>query len=150
LIIAAVPGQWLLIGPPAASADLRSWINSNLDHARLSLTDMTHARVVLRIAGATSAMLLSKVCAINFGAAAFANGGAVRSSLAKVPCEIVRDDLTAASAVPPDSTASTLSYLIICERQIGQYIFETLIDAGSEYSIDVDGSSFDWIINPGP
>ena len=148
LVIAALPEQWLMIGPPGAASDMRSWISSNLDHSHLTVTDMTHARVVLRIAGAQSAMLLSKVCAINFGTAAFPNGRAVRSSLAKVPCEVIRDDLTStpgntASGIPSDSTGSTLSYLIICEQQIGQYIFETLIDAGSEYSIDVEGFSFD-------
>jgi heterotetrameric sarcosine oxidase gamma subunit len=143
LIIAAIPEQWLLIGPPGAASHIQSWISSNLDHSSLALTDMTHARVVLRIAGARSAMLLSKVCAINFGSAEFPNGDALRSSLAKVPCEIVRDDITIVSAISSHSTASTPSYLIICERQIGEYIFETLIDAGSEYSIDVDGFSFD-------
>jgi heterotetrameric sarcosine oxidase gamma subunit len=148
LIIAAVPEQFLLIGPPGATSGMQGWITSNLDHSRLTLTDLTHARVVLRIAGAHCAMMLSKVCAVNFGAAAFPHGAAVRSSLAKVPCEIIRDDLASmpkdtVSGISSDSTASILSYLIIFERQIGQYICETLIDAGSEYSIDVDGFSFD-------
>ncbi len=155
LIIAAIPDQWLLIGPPGAAPGMRAWVSSHLDHSRLTLTDLTHARVVLRIAGARSSMLLSKVCAMNFGAAAFPDGAAVRSSLAKVPCEIVRDDLAGmrkdtVSGIPPDSTASILSYLIIAERHIGQYIFETLIDAGSEYSLDVDGFSFDSIISLNP
>lgn len=150
LILASLPGQWLLIGPPGALPNIQAWIASILDHSPLTLTDLTHARVLLRLAGAESAMLLSKVCAINFAAAAFPDGRALRSSLAKVPCEIVRDDIPlpghiihpSESAAAPQSAAA-LSYLIICDRPVGQYIFDVLMDAGSEFKIDIGGFSFD-------
>ncbi|MGO9059612.1 MAG: sarcosine oxidase subunit gamma family protein [Candidatus Binataceae bacterium] len=149
MIIASIPQQWLLIGAPGALPVIQAWIASTLDHSPLTFTDLTHARVLLRLAGAASAMLLAKVCAINFAPAAFPNGRAVRSSLAKVPCEIVRDDLLLSghtiprSGVAASPCAETLSYLIICDRPVGQYIFDALMDAGSEFKIDIDGFSFD-------
>jgi sarcosine oxidase gamma subunit len=88
-------------------------------------------------------MLLSKVCALDFRVGSFPCGRAVRSSLAKVPCEIIRDDLPYAPSNGPFTSTVTLSYLIICDWPVGQYIFETLVDAGREYDIDVDGFVFD-------
>jgi sarcosine oxidase gamma subunit len=140
LIVSAVPEQWLLIGAPAAASSIREYIQSILDGSPVMLTDLTHARVLLRLAGERSGMLLSKVCAINFGAAAFPSASVVRSALAKVPCEIIRDDLPYTSGGAP---SATLSYLIMCDRPAGEYIFDSLIDAGGEYNIDIDGFSFD-------
>jgi heterotetrameric sarcosine oxidase gamma subunit len=78
-----------------------------LDHLPLTLIDLTHARVLLRLAGANSAMLLSKICAINFAAAAFPNGRAVSRSVAEVPSEIVRDDLLASGDTISPSGGNT-------------------------------------------
>jgi heterotetrameric sarcosine oxidase gamma subunit len=149
LLVASIPDQWLLIGAPGTLPAIHAWIASSLDLSPMTLTDLTHARVLLRLVGADSARLLAKVCAINFAAMAFPNGRAVRSSLAKVPCEIVRDDLalsgnsTSISGGAAPRSASALSYLIICERPVGQYIFDAIMDAGSEFKIDIDGFSFD-------
>jgi heterotetrameric sarcosine oxidase gamma subunit len=141
LILAAIPDQWLLIGTPAAASAIRDWLRSNLNGSPVMLSDLTHARALLRLAGARSAMLLSKICGINLGAASFPCGRVVRSSLAKVTCEIARDDLP---STPGGSFASTtvLSYLIVCDRPAGAYLFDALLDAGREYRIDVDGFSF--------
>jgi heterotetrameric sarcosine oxidase gamma subunit len=143
LVVAAVPEQWLLLGPPGAAPSIQHWIDS-IAEPTSTLIDYTHARVILRVAGEHSARLLSKLCVINFGSAAFPNRRAVRSLIAKVPCEIVRDDLNA-SPQPTDCKAplsTILSYLLVVESQIGQYLFDSLMDAGSEYQIDVDGFSF--------
>jgi heterotetrameric sarcosine oxidase gamma subunit len=143
LIVAAIPEQWLLIGAPASLSSIQDWLNSYLNGSPIILTDLTHARVLLRLVGVQSAMLLSKVCAINFGAAAFPCGRAVRSSLAKVPCEIIRDDLPHTPADGSSGSPPAPSYLIICDRPVGAYIFDALLDAGGEYNIDTAGFSFD-------
>jgi sarcosine oxidase gamma subunit len=88
-------------------------------------------------------MLLSKLCAINFNATTFPGGTAVRSSLAKVPCEIIRDDLPYPQAGCPSTSLAALSFLVICERPVGEYIFDAIIDAGSEYQIDIEGFPVD-------
>jgi glycine cleavage system aminomethyltransferase T len=31
------------------------------------------------------------------------------------------------------------SYLLHCERSSGQYLFDTLLDAGREFGIEIDG-----------
>jgi sarcosine oxidase gamma subunit len=143
LAVATVPDQWLLIGLPDAAPPIQRWINS-IELPQITLIAVTHARVLLRIAGESSARLLAKVCAINFALAAFPDGRAARTSLAGLPCEIVRDDFddSLRRTAPEVASNATLSYLILCERQVGQYLFETLLDAGSEYHIEVDGFSF--------
>jgi heterotetrameric sarcosine oxidase gamma subunit len=143
LLVAVVPDQWLLIGAPNTVSNIGQWINSIVDAPSVMLTDLTHARVLLRLVGVQSAHLLSKVCAINFAAAAFPCGNATRSSLARVPCEIIRDDLPVALGCHRSTSPATVSYLIMCDRPAGQYIFDALVDAGSEFKIDIDGFSFD-------
>lgn len=142
LVVAAIPEQWLLIGVPASAPVIRDWLNSNLKGSPLMLTDLTHACALLRLVGAQAARQLSKICAINFGTAAFPHGRAVRSSLAKVPCQIIRDDLPRTPADGPPTSAEVLSYLVISDRPAGAYIFDALLDAGAEYNIDGDGFSF--------
>jgi hypothetical protein len=143
LIIGAIPGEWLLIGQPDAAAQIHQWAGPAGDPSTI-LIDYSHALVLLRLTGEHSARLLAKLCAINFSPAAFPHGRAVRSSAARVPCTIVRDDL-AGSHDPSASTPSPLilSYLLMAERQAGQYLFDSLMDAGSEYHLAPDGFSFD-------
>ncbi len=59
---------------------------------------------------------------------------AVTAPSGNVGRHVVRDDLT---GIP--------SYLLHCERSSGQYLFDALIEAGSEHGIDVDG-----LREPGP
>jgi heterotetrameric sarcosine oxidase gamma subunit len=142
LIVAAIPEQWLMIAAPDGLSAIRNWINPILDGLSVTLTDLTHARVLLRLAGEQSAKLLSKVCALNLGAVVFPDGRTTRSSLAKVPCEIIRADIPTSPDIEQSTSPSIPSYLIMCDRPVGEYIFDALIDAGSEYKIDIDGFSF--------
>ena len=52
-----------------------------------------------------------------------ADGSAVRSSVAKVNAEIVRDD-----------DSGRPSYLLACERSYGTFLTEAINDAGAEFS----------------
>jgi heterotetrameric sarcosine oxidase gamma subunit len=144
LTIAFIPHQWLLLGGPGAAAPA---LSASPNGAALSsppaITDLTHARVALRLAGADSARLLSKLCAIDFESTSFPDLRALRSSVAKVPCDIVRHDIEySAGPSAEDNTTTLLSYLILCDRPAGKYIFDALIDAGQEYKIDIEGFSF--------
>src|SRR5699024_5502512 len=56
------------------------------------------------------------------------NGSALRGSVAGVVTDIVRDDVD-----------GTRSYLIHCERSSGQYLWDTLFDAGAEYRLEGAG-----------
>ena len=54
-----------------------------------------------------------------------------RASVAKVTCDIVRNDVN-----------GIRSYLISCDRSYGQYLFDAILDARHEFGADapVDGA----------
>jgi heterotetrameric sarcosine oxidase gamma subunit len=91
------------------------------------VVDLTHGRALVRLRGADSAALLAKVCAVDLTDAVTPDGAVLRSSVARVVTDLVRDDL-------PDGTRS---YLLHCERSSGQYLAECLLDAGTEFAIAV-------------
>jgi glycine cleavage system aminomethyltransferase T len=50
--------------------------------------------------------------------------------VARLATDLVRDDV-----------AGVRSYLLHCERSSGQHLFDSLLDAGREFGIEVDGLS---------
>jgi heterotetrameric sarcosine oxidase gamma subunit len=132
------PEEWVVIGPPGAP--LSSAIMQASNGATLStVVDLTHARALIRIVGADSARVLSKLCGINFSDTTTPNDTALRTSIGRLVTEIVRNDLAEPSAVATDPGGLVRSYLIMCERSAGQYLFDTLLDAGQEFGIDIEG-----------
>jgi hypothetical protein len=84
--------------------------------------------------------VLSKLCGIDFRDAVTPDDTALRSSVARIMTEIIRHDTvqsTAASEQIP--AAASRSYLLLCDRSAGQYLFDSLLDAGCEYGMDVEG-----------
>jgi heterotetrameric sarcosine oxidase gamma subunit len=127
LVVGSGPGEWLLVGPPGAAPA----VASRVPHPGgdfVSVVDLTHGRAFMRITGASSPAVLSKVCGIDFSDHVTPNGAALRSSVAKLVTDLVRDDLD-----------GERSYLLHCERTSGQYLFDAVLDAGAELAIDVDG-----------
>jgi len=138
--------EWIMIGPPSASSP--STIMQTSDGAASStLVDITHARALIRIAGADSARVLSKLCGINFGDTTTPDGTALRTSVARLVTEIIRNDLAEPSAAAAESGRLARSYLIMCERSAGQYLFDAFLDAGQEFGIDIQGFAADRSIN---
>jgi sarcosine oxidase gamma subunit len=76
--------------------------------------------------------VLAKVCAIDLADPVTPDGAAFRSSVARVVTDVTRDDQARPSGTVP-------SYLLGCERSYGQYLFDALLDAGTEFGIDTDG-----------
>jgi sarcosine oxidase gamma subunit len=68
------------------------------------------------------------LCAIDFSDAVTSNASALRTSVAKLTAEVVRDD-----------REGVCSYLLSCDRSYGAYLFEALLDAGSEFAIEAQG-----------
>jgi heterotetrameric sarcosine oxidase gamma subunit len=138
LVAGIGPEEWVMIGPPGAP--LTSAIMQTSDGATSSIVvDLTHARALIRIVGADSARVLSKLCGINFSDTTTPNDTALRTSVARLVTEIVRNDLAEPSAAATDPSGFVRSYLIMCERSAGQYLFDTLLDAGQEFGIDIEG-----------
>lgn len=92
----------------------------------VSVVDWTHGRAQFRLTGAEAPSALEKVCGLDWSDHMMPNGAVTSGSVAKVTCDLIRDDV--------DDTAS---YLVLCDRSFGQYLFDTLVDAGDEFGIAV-------------
>lgn len=131
------PGEWTLLGPPGAEARLASVAALGRDDGSgefLSVVEVTHGHALMRLAGAAAAALLAKICAIDFSDGVTPDGAAFRSSVAKLVAEVVRHDCDGEPA-----------YLLQCDRAFGQYLFDAVLDAGTEFGIEVDGFRPPWI-----
>jgi len=131
----------------------------------------THGRALMRLTGVDAPHLLAKVCAVDLADRVTPDGTAFRSSVAKVATDVVRDDVPGAlqaappralraappgalRAAPPGAlraappralqagSEAIRSYLLHCERSSGQYLFDTILDAGREFGIEPDGFGF--------
>jgi heterotetrameric sarcosine oxidase gamma subunit len=126
------PGEWLVLAPPGAAAAVAGWLTTTAAGAAgdefVSMTDLTHGRALVRITGPDPAGLLARLCGADLHDDMAPDGAALRSAVAGVATDIIRDDQ---AAVP--------SYLLHCERSSGRYLFGALVSAGQELGIDVDG-----------
>ncbi len=128
LVVGSGPGEWLLLGPPAGAGTLVQRAAALLDDRLVTVVDMTHGRALMRLTGVEAAACLAKVCAVDLSDRVTPDGRAFRSSVAKLATDVVRDDRDRVT-----------SYLVHCERSSGQYLHDTLLDAGAEFGVDVDG-----------
>ncbi len=128
LVVGSGPGEWLLLAPPGTATEVADRVEAVPDDGLVSVVDVTHGRALMRISGAQTPDLLAKVCAIDFSEEVTPDGAAFRSSVAKLVTDVVRGD-----------ESGVRSYLLHCERSSGQYLFDSLLDAGDEFSIEIDG-----------
>jgi len=133
LLVGSGPGEWLALGAPGTAGALRTALEERLAGTGefTSVLDLTHGRALLRLRGATSPVVLAGLCAIDLGDRVTPDGTALRTSVAGVVTDVVRDDLSGGER----------SYLLHCERSSGQYLFDALLDAGSRSGIEVTGLS---------
>lgn len=112
------PGEWLLLGEPAELLD-------GLDTSgHVSVIDLTHGRALLRLTSADAARVLEKICSLDLSDDMTPNGAVTSASVAAISCDLVRDDLH-----------GTPSYLIACDRSLGEYLAGAIVDAGDEFGI---------------
>jgi len=128
LVVGSGPGEWLLLAPPGTATEVADRVDAVPDDGLVSVVEVTHGRALMRISGAQTPDLLAKVCAIDFSEEVTPDGAAFRSSVAKLVTDVVRGD-----------ESGVRSYLLHCERSSGQYLFDSLLDAGDEFSIEIDG-----------
>jgi sarcosine oxidase subunit alpha len=124
LVVGSGPGEWLLIGPPGQAAALIT----KAETESATCVDLTHGRALLRLTGHHSPDVLAKLCAADLDDDLIPDGAALRTAVATVATDIIRDDHDGAP-----------SYLLHCERSVGQYLFDSLLRAGAEYGLAVDG-----------
>jgi sarcosine oxidase subunit alpha len=125
LVVGSGPGEWLLIGPPGQAAALTAKPEKAPD---TTCVDLTHGRALLRLTGEKGPSVLAKLSAIDLDDDLVPDGAALRTAVATIATDIIRDDHD-----------GTPSYLLHCERSVGQYLFDSLLQAGAEYGLAVDG-----------
>jgi heterotetrameric sarcosine oxidase gamma subunit len=133
LVVGSGPGEWLLIGPPRHGKAIAARLEDLVERVSDELTtfvDLTHGRALMRLKGSSGARLLAKVCGADLSDDMMPDGAALRSSVAAVATDIIRDDRDAVR-----------SYLVHCECSSGQYLFNSLLDAGTAFAIEIDGFS---------
>ena len=124
IVAGSGPEEWTLVGPPGGTFDV--------DTSGFStVIDITHGRALLRLTGRQAALVLGKVCPIDLSDNMCPDRAVFRASVANVVTDVLRDDVN-----------GIRSYLLHCERSSGQFLFDTLLDAGAEFAIDVEG--FRW------
>ena len=132
LVVGSGPGEWLVLAPPGAAAAVADWLGTVAADAAgdefVSITDLTHGRALVRVTGPDAADLLARLCGTDLEDDMAPDGAALRSAVAGVATDIIRDDRV---GVP--------SYLLHCERSSGQYLFGALVSAGESFGIGVDG-----------
>jgi heterotetrameric sarcosine oxidase gamma subunit len=129
LVTRAAPGEWLVLAGPGEQGPVVGWLVAAAPSDRLvSVVDLTHGRALLRLTGARAADVLAKECAVDLGDRGCPNHRALRTAVAGLAVDVVRDD-----------RAGVPSYLLHCERSSGQYLLDSLLDSGAELGLDVDG-----------
>lgn len=129
LAVGSGPGEWLVIGPSDSGSRVREHLTAETATSGefVSVVDLTHGRALIRLRGRRSADLLNKLCGIDLRDGTTPDGSALRTSVAGVATDVIRDD------------ESGPSYLLHCERSSGQYLFDALLDAGTEFGVDTTG-----------
>ena len=117
------PGEWLLIGVHDAVGALLARLDTS---GHVSTVDQTHGQALFRLTGERAASTLEKLCSLDWSDQMTPDGAAASASVAKVNCDLIRDDAD-----------GTPSYLIACDRSYGQYLFDAIVDAGDEFAVGV-------------
>lgn len=123
LVCGQRPGEWMLIGP---TADAQAFVDGLGLEGFHSVVIHTHSRALFRLTGDRAASALEKVCSLDWSDDMTPDGAAASATVARVTCDIVRNDVS-----------GVRSYLIACDRSFGQYLFDALVDAGWEFSLTV-------------
>ena len=130
LLVGSAPGEWLALGAPGSAPALRTALEERLAGTGefTSVLDLTHGRALMRLQGPAATTVLAGVCAIDLADTVTPDGTALRTSVAAVVTDVVRDDVS-----------GVRSYLLHCERSSGQYLWDALLDAGSRSAVEVTG-----------
>jgi len=145
LVVGSAPGEWLVLGAPGTAGALRAALEERLAATGdfTSVLDLTHGRALLRLQGPAATGVLAAVCAIDFSDTVTPDGSALRTSVAAVVTDVVRDDrgggTERSGAAAPEAGGRARSYLLHCERSSGQYLCDALLDAGDRLGVEVTG-----------
>ncbi len=135
LVLGSRPGEWIVLGDSDGVSQVIGGVielrePDRSDTPLVTALDWTHGRALYRLTGADSARVLEKVCSLDWSDEMTPDGAVASASVARVTCDIARADVDGAA-----------SYLIFCDRSFGQYLFDALLDSGSEFGVVVSEPS---------
>lgn len=112
--------------PPGLEAEEYARLNERAAATKrfVTVSDGTHGQCEMRLIGPQSPALLRQVCSLDFHKAAFADGTARQTSVAKINQLVIRRDL---GALP--------SFALVGARSMGEYLWGVLWEAGEEWDI---------------
>ena len=120
LIAGIRPDEWLLLGN---AAEVEAFLAGTEFEGSVNQIDITHSRLCLRLSGVRCVSAFEKVCSLDFDDMMFPDGATGSASVAKVSSDLVRDDVN-----------DEPSYLILADRSFGQYLYEAIHDATTEFA----------------
>ena len=130
LVLGSRPGEWIVLGTADAVTEAVEGVDTADSSDFVTALDWTHGRALFRVTGHAAPRMLEKVCSLDWSDPMTPDGAVVSASVAKVTCDIARNDVD-----------ETPSYLVFCDRSFGQYLFDALIDAGDEFGLVVGSAS---------
>ena len=123
-VMGSRPGEWIVVGPADAVAAVVASLDGLDSSEFVTALDWTHGRALFLVTGTDAPRMLEKVCSLDWSDAMTPDGAVASASVAKVTCDVARNDVD-----------GTPSYLVFCDRSFGQYLFDALIDAGDEFGL---------------
>ena len=114
------PDEWFVMGSASAVANAIGELDLS---GYASTVDVTYSRMMLRVTGTDAAKTMEKVCNLDFSDSMTPDGACAGASVAKVGCDVIRNDVE-----------GVRSYRILCDRSFGQYLYDALIDSAAEFN----------------
>lgn len=136
LVVGSGPDEWLIVGPPGHASQIADELEVTVRGATSGpavVVDLTHGRALLRLSGPETMALLGRVTAVDLDDRLVPNGSALRTSVARVVTDLVRDDYEGQP-----------SFLLHCERSSGRYLQQSLLAAGSDLGAAAGASGPAW------
>ncbi|MEO2170770.1 MAG: hypothetical protein ABGY25_03590 [Acidimicrobiales bacterium] len=123
LVCGTRPDEWTIYGAAGQAAAISATVPTD---GFVTVIDITHGRAMLRISGSNATSALNKICNLDLGDELTPNGAVFSASVGSVGCDLVRDD-----------QGGQTSFLIGCERSFGRFLFVAVVDACTEFGVQV-------------
>lgn len=127
LVVGSGPDEWLVLGAPGTAGEIAREVGDRVRgvaEGMVTVLDLTHGRALMRVSGPETLSLLRRVTAVDLDDRLTPDGSALRTSVARVATDVIRDDHD-----------DEPSYLLHCERSSGRYLQQSMLDAGSDLGV---------------
>lgn len=116
------PGVWLLVGQAAALPPITE-LRTRLG-AHATVVDLSHARCVLQMQGATASRTLAKYCSLDLDASVFPTGSATNTRFGTIGMHLAR-------------TNDLPTFELMVFRGYAEFVFEALCEGATEFGFRV-------------